>query len=294
MGEESPGARAPQVRQDRIRVGLVGRGIQKSRTPAMHEAEGRRLGLNYEYRLLDADRMGSPAPSLGDILDKAERDGFAGLNVTHPFKQEVLGLLDRVSDSARAVGAANTVVFEAGERVGHNTDYWGFREAFRGELGDAPRDTVVLLGAGGGGAAVSHALLDLGVGRLLVADPEPDRAGTLTARLGAQFGDGRAATADDPATALAAADGVVNATPVGMEGHAGSPVPEDLLRRAMWVVDIIYFPIETALLRAARDRGCRTMGGERMAILQAVRAFEHFTGIAADVGTMRAAFAAAG
>jgi len=259
----------------------------------MHEAEGRRHGIDYEYRLLDVDRMGPPAPPLGEILDVAERDGFAGLNVTHPFKQEVLRHLDRLSDSARAIGAVNTVVFGPGERVGYNTDYWGFREAFRTELGDVRRDTVILLGAGGGGAAVSQALMDVGVGRLLVIDPDSERAELLTKKLGGQFGADRVGSASDLAGAIAVADGIVNATPVGMEGHAGSPVPNDLLRPSMWVADIVYFPLQTALLRAARDKGCRTMGGERMAILQAARAFEHFTGRPADVETMRAAFAAA-
>ncbi|MCB1486015.1 MAG: shikimate dehydrogenase [Bauldia sp.] len=290
----TPGVREPRARQGHVLTGLVGRGIQKSRSPAMHEAAGRHCGLALEYRLLDVDRMGPPTPSLGAILDRAEAEGFAGVNVTHPYKQEVLRHLGRISDSARAVGAVNTVVFGDGERIGHNTDSWGFREAFRAELGDARRDTVVLLGAGGGGAAVSHALMETGVGRLLVIDPEPDRAAALVAKLDAQFGGGRVVVAANLAGAIAAADGVINATPVGMDSHPGSPVPDDLVRPSMWVADIVYFPIETELLRTARAKGCRTMGGGHMAILQAARAFEHFTGLTADVETMRAAFLAAG
>ena len=112
------------------------------------------------------------------------------------------------------------------------------------------------------------------------------------ARLGARFGDGRAAVVEDVATAAAAVDGLVNATPIGMVGRPGLPIAAEMLRPSIWVVDVVYFPMETALLRAARQLGCRTMSGEGMAVFQAVRAFEHFTGIPAEAQTMRAAFAA--
>ena len=170
-------AAAQQAPRRSVLVGLVGKGIQLSRSPAMHEAEGRRLGVDYEYRLLDVEQMGPNPPSLAEIVRRAEREGFSGLNVTHPYKQEIVGHLDRLSDNARAIGSVNTVVLSNGERAGHNTDLWGFREAFLQELGDAKQDRVLLLGAGGAGAAVAHALLDIGVGRAV--DP---RSGRLAPR----------------------------------------------------------------------------------------------------------------
>ena len=286
---------APQQAPRRsVLVGLVGKGIQLSRSPAMHEAEGRRLGVDYEYRLLDVERMGPNPPSLAEIVRRAEREGFSGLNVTHPYKQEIVGHLDRLSDNARAIGSVNTVVLSNGERAGHNTDLWGFREAFLQELGDAKQDRVLLLGAGGAGAAVAHALLEVGVGTLSIRDPDASRLGGLLDRLAARFGAGRAIVADDLTAAAATADGIVNATPIGMAGKPGSPIAADLLRPSMWVADVVYFPIETELLRAARQTGCRTMSGEGMAVFQAVRAFEHFAGIAPDKQAMRAVFAAQG
>lgn len=275
-----------------VLVGLLGRGIQLSRTPAMHGAEARARGIPYVYRLLDSELMSEPPPSSSELLRFAEYLGFSGLNVTFPYKQEILPLLDELSPAACEVDSVNTVVFRNGRRFGHNTDVWGFRESFRRGMPGAARERVLLLGAGGAGAAVGHALLDCGVGRLLVADIDPLRAGQLAARLESRFGAGRAEAVTDVADAANAADGIVNATPVGMEKSPGMPVRRDYLHARHWVADIIYFPLETELLRLARRLGCRTLSGEGMAVFQAVRAFELFTGMQPDVDRMKAAFAA--
>lgn len=275
-----------------VLVGLIGRGIQLSRTPFMHEVEGRAQGLSYVYRLLDIDRMGTTPPALGDILRFAEHFGFSGFNVTFPFKQEILPLLDELSPAARDLGSVNTVILKDGRRRGHNTDMWGFRESFRRGMAGAKIDTVLLLGAGGAGVAVAHALLDLGAGCVVVHDVEAARGEALAARLAARFGAGRAEAGRDLADAVQDADGIVNATPVGMAKLPGTPLPTRLLKSAQWVADIVYFPLETELLRQARQLGCRTLSGEGMAVWQAVRAFEHFTGLVPDVDRMKAAFAA--
>ena len=218
--------------------------------------------------------------------------GFAGLNITHPAKQAVLPLLDELSEAAGALGAVNTVVFEAGRRIGHNTDWWGFAESFRRNLDGVPRDRVALLGAGGGGSAVAYAALKLGVQRLAIVDLEPGRAERLAARLCERFGAGRAFAEPDPSLALAAADGLINATPVGMAEYPGLPLPAALLRPGLWVVDIVYFPLETELLRRRAGAGCRTQGGGDMAVFQAALAFQLFTGIVPDALRMRRHFAA--
>jgi len=273
-------------------VGLLGRGIQLSRTPAMHEAEARARDIPFVYRLLDADLMGTPPPTLPDLLRFAQYLGFSGLNVTFPYKQEILPLLDELSPAAREVGSVNTVVFRNGRRFGHNTDVWGFRESFRRDMAQAPRGSVLLLGAGGAGAAVAHALLDCGVGRLLISDAEPLRASRLAVRLNAWFGAGRAESATEVAEAAGVADGIVNATPVGMVKLPGMPIAPELVTPRHWVAEIVYFPLETELLRHARRLDCLTLSGEGMAVFQAVRAFELFTGIQPDVDRMKAAFAA--
>jgi shikimate dehydrogenase len=261
---------------DRTLVGLVGAGIQPSRMPALHEREGAAQGLTYIYRLVDLEALSLGVEALPELLAAARRFAFTGLNVTHPCKQAIIPLLDELSPPARALGAVNTVVFEAdGRLVGHNTDWSGFAESFRRELADVPRGRVVLLGAGGAGAAVAHALLTLGVGALSIIDTEGARADRLAAGLRDRFGEGRAIAACD---VVDAADGIVNATPVGMANHAGMPVARELLRPDLWVAEIIYFPPETRFLRAARELGCRTMAGGGMAVFQAADAFHLFTG----------------
>ena len=271
-------------------AGLVGRGIQLSRTPAMHEAEGRAQGLCYIYRLLDADRMAAGGAVLAEIVAYAEHFGFDGLNVTFPYKQEIVPLLTDLSAAARALGSVNTVVLRGGSRIGHNTDMWGFQESFREEMADVRRDTVLLLGAGGAGAAVAHALLDSGVRHLLVTDIAREKADALAARLAPGFAGAIVRSGPDLIEAAAQADGLVNATPVGMAKLPGIPLDPALLRPQCWVADIVYFPLETPLLAEARRRGCRTMNGQGMAVHQAALAFELFTGRKADVARMRSGF----
>ncbi len=280
----------PARDQASVLVGLIGRGIQASLSPRMHEAEGRRLGLGYTYKLIDVDLLPPAEAALQGLISAAEAMGFSGLNITHPFKEQVIAHLDRLSPDAAAIGAVNTVVFEGGARVGYNTDCWGFAESFRRYMPMVAKNRVLLLGAGGAGLAVGRALLELGVARILVCDVNAAKAAALVAQLGPDH----AELAMDAATALHAVDGLVNATPVGMANYPGSPVPLEALRRDLWVADIIYFPAETALLQAARAMGCITLPGAGMAVFQAVKAFELFSGIAPDAEAMTRHFQATG
>lgn len=278
---------------ERVLLGLIGAGIQASRTPALHEREAAEQGLTCIYKLVDLERLGLGAEALPELLTAAERMGFAGLNITHPCKQAVIPFLHELSPNAEALGAVNTVVLRDGRRRGHNTDWYGFRTAFDREFADAPRRRVVLFGAGGAGVAVAHALMILGVADLVIVDLDAPRAQHLAEQMNARHGAGRARTASlaDARAIAAVADGLVNATPVGMADYPGTPFPTDWLEPRLWLADIIYFPMETALLAEARRRGCRTMGGGSMAIFQAVRAFEHFTGRPADPERMSRHFA---
>jgi shikimate dehydrogenase len=275
-----------------ILAGLIGSGIQASRTPAMQEREGAEQGLRLIYRLIDLDILRLGPEALGELLTAAERMGFSGLNITYPCKQAVVPLLDQLSPDARALGAVNTVLLKDGQRIGHNTDCSGFAESFRRGLPDVRRDHVVQLGAGGAGAAVAHALLAEGVGRLAISDTDTPRAEALAADLAARFGAGRAVAVGDLAAEVAAADGLVNCTPVGMAKLPGTPLPVALLRPALWVAEIVYFPLETELLRAARAIGCSTLDGGGMAVFQAVGAFRLFTGLEPDAARMQRHFAA--
>ncbi|SMF05379.1 shikimate dehydrogenase [Trinickia caryophylli] len=271
-------------------VGLIGSGIGGSLSPAMHEEEARQLGINYVYRRIDLERIGRDGRALPDLLDAAQALGYDGLNITYPCKQAVIPLLDELTDDARALGAVNTVQLRDGRRIGHNTDWSGFKRAFERGLPDVRPRRVVQLGAGGAGAAVAHAVMTMGTHDLALVDVDPARARALAAELQARFPDARVNAVDGSpailADALAASDGLVHATPTGMAKHPGLPLPAELLHPRLWVADVVYFPIETALIRAAAALGCRTLTGGGMAVYQAVEAFEIFTGAAPDAERM--------
>lgn len=276
-----------------VLIGLIGRGIGSSRSPIMHEREGARLGLDYAYRLVDFDQLGLDDAALGAVIAAAEELGFTGLNVTHPFKQSAVAFLTELAPDAAAIGAVNTMVFKDRRRAGHNTDSWGFAQSFRENMAGSGLDRVLQLGAGGAGAAVAHALLGLGATHLALFDTAAQRAEQLAERLNARFGN-RVQIAADIEAAFARASGVVNTTPVGMAKYPGLPFAPGLLSSRHWVAEIIYFPADTALLRLARERGCRTLSGLGMAVNQAVRAFELFTGIKPDNAAMTRHFAEGG
>jgi len=274
----------------RFLVGLIGRGIGASGSPAMHEGEGRALGLKVHYQLIDLNRAELHGKRLSELLDAAQNMGFAGVNVTHPCKQAVIPILDELSPEAQAIGAVNTVVFSDGRRIGHNTDAYGFAESFRRGMPGAALDSVVLLGAGGAGSAVAHAALQLGVKHLSIFDQERQRAEALVTKLRSQYVDKNLSADAEMSTAIQAAAGVIHATPVGMTSHPGSAISPEYLRPDLWVADIVYFPLNTELLQQARERGCRTLHGGGMAVFQAARAFRLFTGVEPDVERMLACF----
>ncbi len=279
---------------DGLLLGLIGAGIGLSRTPALHMAEAEAQGMRCVYRRIDLSALGLDAGALPDLLLAAERLGFQGLNITHPCKQAVIPLLHRLSDEAAALGAVNTVVFQGGERVGHNTDCSGFGASFREGLAGVALARAVQLGAGGAGAAVAHAVLHAGVRELTLFDTDFLRASTLANDLCARFGAARAVAGTSLAAAMAKADGLVHATPTGTAAHPGLPLDPALLQARHWVAEIVYFPLETPLLEAARAKSCRVLDGGGMAVHQAADAFRLFTGRAPDIARMRATFAAMG
>lgn len=268
-------------------VGLVGTGTTQSLSPALHMAEGAAHGLAYVFRPIDLTLLGFGAERLAEVLDWSERLGYSAMTVTHPCKQQVVPMLDRVDPVAAALGAVNTVVFTPEGRVGYNTDTTGFETAFREDMGDAPIARVVQLGAGGAGAAVADALARIGVARLTIVDIDPARAETLASELRERRGlVVEAASPAEVPSLLASADGVVHCTPQGMHDHPGTPFDTALLRPDLWVADIVYRPLETELLAAARHLGCATLAGGRMAVHQAAEAFRLITGAEADAGRM--------
>ena len=275
-------------------VGLIGEGITASLTPAMHEAEARELGLDYEYRILDLIQLGRRADDVGELLAEARTAGFTAMNITHPCKQLVLELVDDLDDDAAHLQAVNLVVFDDSGLVGYNTDWMGYREGLETGLPGASFEHVVQLGCGGAGAATAYALLSHGAARLELSDVDPARAEDLADRMRVHFPTQTIVTlapGELPA-AITRAHGVVHATPLGMLHHPGIAFDLELLPAGAWVSDVVYRPLETELVRQARDRGHPVLDGGRMAVGQACASLRIITGAEPDRERMERHFRA--
>jgi shikimate dehydrogenase len=266
-------------------TGLIGAPIAQSAAPAMHEQAADALGVRCHYQLIEV--ANADAATLRALLDGVRRLGFAGVNLTFPYKEAVIPLLDEMSPDARTIGAVNTVVVRDGRLVGHNTDSTGFARAISDLVGGSKSAAVALIGAGGVGKAIAFALAKLGVAELNIFDADRTKAEALSSQLHGRL---TARVADDVAGALHSVAGVVNGTPVGMLPDRGMAVPEALLHRDLWVADAVYTPLWTPLLLAAKAKGASVMTGRDLAIYQAADAFELFTGLKPSVEEIGNAF----
>ena len=272
---------SPQSR--RFLTGLLGAPIAQSAAPAMHEGAAGALGLHCHYQLIEI--AGAGRKELKLLLEGVRRLGFAGINVTFPYKEAVLDLLDELSPGAAMIGAVNTVVVRDGRLIGHNTDTTGFARAIT-QLASA-HGAVAVIGAGGVGKAIAFALAGLDVTDLRIFDCDHAKAAKLAAQLEGQL---KAIVTDSVEDALRGVAGVINASPVGMLPSLGTPVPDNLLHAGLWVADAVYSPLWTPLLTAARAKGATVMTGRELAIYQAADAFELFTGYVPSTSEMGIAF----
>ena len=279
--------------EPRALVGLIGANILQSLSPALHEDAFAAAGIRGAYHLMDTDVLGGRGPA--DLVAAARTVGFLGVNVTFPFKEAVVPLLDALSPEAAQIGAVNTVVIgRDGRMTGHNTDRIGFRRSFEENIGAAAvaGKTALLVGAGGAGRAVAFALMDLGVGTLMVHDQDggPRRRARRQSRHALRPASARASPAIRPPRWR---------TPRGWRmprrsACAAFPATRCPWRRSNahhWVADVIYTPLETELVVAARAKGARAFGGGGMCVHQAAAAFQLFTGLAPDVARMHRVFA---
>jgi shikimate dehydrogenase len=276
--------------QRKMLLGLIGANIMGSLSPAIFADAFAAAGIDGYYHLMDTDRM--PGRTLPKLLEAIKTAGFAGVNITYPYKQEIIPLLDAIDPEAVQVGAINTVVIAPdGRTTGYNFDRAGWRNSFIEAFGRKSADgaTVVQIGAGGAGHAVSCALMDLGVATLIIHDIDKARAQSLCDDLARHFGN-RCRVATDLEKEIASADGVVNATQLGMRGFPGNPVPAAALKASHWCADVIYTPIDTEFLKSAAAKGARTLNGGGMCVHQAVEAFRQFTGIEPDPARLHLAF----
>jgi quinate/shikimate dehydrogenase (NAD+) len=275
----------PPSTHRRFLTGLIGAPIAHSASPAMHEGAAEALGVRCHYHLIEV--AGAGREQLRALLDGVRNLGFAGVNVTFPYKEAMVDLLDELSPSAAAIGAVNTVVVGNKRLIGHNTDTTGFARAVENLVTGSGHGAIAVIGAGGVGKAIGFALAGLLVSELRIFDTDRAKAEHLAGLLEGHRG---IRIADSIEDALAGAVGVVNGTPVGMLPSRATPVPEALLRRDLWVADAVYSPLWTPLLTAAKAKGAKVMTGRDLAIYQAADAFELFTGLKPSTVEMGNAF----
>jgi shikimate dehydrogenase len=278
-------SRPQSARPRKFLTGLIGAPIAHSASPAMHERAAEALGVSCHYQLIEM--AGASTAELSTILEGVRRLGFAGVNVTYPYKETVAGLLDELAPGAAAMGAINTVVVRGGKLIGHNTDTTGFARAVAPFVEASGRGAVAVIGAGGVGRAIAFALAGLQVSQIRIFDTEYGRAEKLAGLLPTQAD---VVVASSVEHVLEGAVGVVNGTPVGMLPSRASPLPPALLHEGLWVADAVYTPLMTPLLVAAQSKGANIMTGRELAIYQAADAFELFTGLAPSIEVMGDAF----
>lgn len=267
-----------------IRLGLIGDNIAASQSPRLHRLAGVQNGRRVIYDSLVPPAMGM---TFDEVFAHAAASGYRGVNVTYPYKERAVARVVVEDPLVRAIGAVNTVLFDAGGPHGFNTDHSGFIAAYRRVRGAAAPGPVLMIGAGGVGRAVAFGLVTLGLEEIRIADRDPARAEALAGALAAarpglitRIGQDAAALAQDAA-------GIVNCTPVGMVGHEGTPLPRPALAGAAWAFDAVYTPVETQFLQDAAAEGLEVISGYELFIGQGVDAWAIFTGLPLDEARLR-------
>ena len=261
-------------------LGVIGHPIEHSLSPAMHRAALRELGLDYHY-----DKFDVKPEELENFVNDA-MENFLGFNVTVPHKVGIIKFLDSLSKEAELIGAANTVKFENDSATGFNTDGIGAIRALKEAGQQANGKKVLILGAGGASRAISFQLAMEGAD-ISIFDKIGEKAGELAEDIKEKL-DKEINILGSPPEKLDRFDILINATPVGMSPNTGnSPLDRERLHQSLTVMDIVYNPLETKLLKEAREAGCKTVNGTGMLVNQGAESLRIWLCVDAPVETMR-------
>jgi quinate/shikimate dehydrogenase (NAD+) len=272
-----------------IRLGLLGNNIGRSRSKDLHEFLGKMYDLDVSYEPMDLIDHTAPV-SIARELERCEREGFRGVNVTHPYKLDAFVHVTTVPDFPRGLTSVNTVLFTADGMLADNTDFSGCCRAFRQRFGSKFKPgRVLMLGAGGVGVAIAYALKELGVEELIVKELKEDLSKELVSQLAQNNVSVRLAE-KDLVSEMRQADGLINATPIGMFQYPGNAFPEEGFKSQRWAFDAVYTPEKTAFLQKCSQCGIETLTGFYLFIYQGLDAFERFTGITVDAEMVIPAF----
>ena len=269
---------------DRLKLGLIGDNIVRSKSPLLHRLAGEQNGVEVTYERLVPIDLGL---EFEEVFDRCTHENYRGINVTYPYKERAASLVRIDNPLVRAIGAVNTVIFEGEMPHGHNTDYSGFMEAYGQMRGPKATGSVLMIGTGGVGRAVAFALVALGALELRLVDRDPAKAEALAEALEAVAPDMNVSIWVDPSKAAAGAKGLINCTPVGMVGHDGTPLQREFMQGAEWAFDAVYTPTETQFLTDAATAGLSIISGWELFFYQGVHAWKHFSNLPVDEAALR-------
>ncbi|SNR54598.1 shikimate dehydrogenase family protein [Puniceibacterium sediminis] len=268
-----------------LHLGLIGDNIARSRSPRLHRLAGVQNDIAVTYdRLVPKDLD----ETFDQVFARCLTGGYRGINVTYPYKELVTKGL-RIDDPlVRAIGAVNTVIFEADGPRGHNTDYSGFKAAYDRVRGGADTGPVLMIGTGGVGRAVAFGLVALGTRELRLVDRDAAKAEALAEALTAAAPDMKVTIWVDAEKAASGVSGLINCTPVGMVGYGGTPLPRSSMTGSEWVFDAVYTPADTQFLTDAAAEGLTVISGWELFFYQGVHAWALFSGTPLDETALRA------
>jgi shikimate dehydrogenase len=274
-----------------LRLGLIGGNIAASQAPFLHRQAGAQNLVRVTYDLLVPATLNR---TMEQIVADCASSGYAGLNITYPYKEQVIPLLEISDPMVRRIGAANTVIFGAdtsatGAPQGHNTDYTGFIAAYRKIRQDTPPGTVLMIGTGGVGRAVAFGLAALGADELRLVDLDLAKADALADDLRAAAPHLQITTSNDPRAPAKGAQGLINCTPIGMTGYPGTPLARDAMAGAAWAFDAVYTPVKTQFLADAASNGLAILSGWELFFYQGVHAWALFSNLPLNETKLRSA-----
>lgn len=252
-----------------VKFALLGEKLGHSMSPQIHQVVFDGLGIEGSYVL-------NPVP-MGRLKDEFPKFGtlYDGMNVTIPYKTDVMPLLDEIAPEAEKIGAVNTISFKNGKTCGYNTDYIGFGKMLKRYGVETECKTVVVCGTGGASHAIVRWLEDAGAAKIVLVSRSADKLCAMADKYKAEALNGKLILATYGALNEIDGDVIVNCTPVGMYPKVGaSPVGEEIIKKFGAAVDIVYNPAETEFLRLAKTNGLKTVSGLYMLVAQAVASEE--------------------
>lgn len=267
-----------------LKLGLIGDNIARSRSPLLHRIAGQQNGIEVTYDRLVPKDLGL---SFDEVFSNCTTGGVQGINVTYPYKEIAAGMVEVDDPLVRAIGAVNTVIFAEDGPKGFNTDYSGFKAAYRNVRGERPTGPVLMIGTGGVGRAVAFGLARLGTRELRLVDRDPAKAEALAAALQTAVPDMDVSIWISAENAAEGVKGLINCTPVGMVGHGGTPLDAAAMPGAEWAFDAVYTPTDTQFLTDADAAGLSIISGWELFFFQGVHAWSLFSGLGLDEENLR-------